>query len=64
MKIQKLTITQDELNVAVQAFLKLQGVDLPVASCEKERSYSTEYTVEFVEPKDDAASPPAVEPAE
>jgi len=51
MRIQKLTITTAELCQAVQAYLVTQGVNLPVASVEKEFSYRDEFVVEFEEPK-------------
>ena len=64
MKIKKLTITQDELNHAVQSYLKTKGVDLPVESVHKEYSYSSEYVVEFVEPVKYAPAQATPEPAE
>ena len=59
MKIQKVTITEKELCIAVGDYLKTQGVNLPVASVEKDYSYSSCYTVEFVE-KEDAPAPKPV----
>ncbi len=62
MKIKKLTITKEELNIAVQAYLKTQVIDLPVESVEKDYSYHSDYTVEFVEAV--KAAPPQPEPVE
>jgi len=56
MKIQKVTITENELCKAVEAYLATQGVSLPVESVRKEYSYSGAYTVEFVEPEQERAS--------
>lgn len=47
MKIKKLTITDGELAIAVEAYLKTQGVSVPVESVERQYSYSSEWTVEL-----------------
>lgn len=49
MKIKKLTITDAELYLAVEAYLKTQGVSCPVESVDKEYSHRTEWNVEFKE---------------
>jgi hypothetical protein len=50
MKIQKLTITQNELNEAVHVYLTGLGVSLPIEDVDKEYSYHTIYTVTFKDP--------------
>jgi hypothetical protein len=47
MKIKKLTITDGELAIAVGAYLKTQGVSVPVESVGREYSYSSDWTVEL-----------------
>lgn len=57
MNIQKLTITQDELNEAVQDWLKKKGISIPVESCSRQYSWG-EYTVELKEPEATIAPAP------
>ncbi len=56
MKIKKCTVTTDEVKIAIQAYLKTQGVDLPVQSIERTYTYGSQWEIEFVEPVE--AAPP------
>lgn len=60
MKIKKLTITEKELNLAVESWLATQGVILPVERVFKEYSYESCFTVDFVE-KDEPKPTPTPE---
>lgn len=60
MKIQKLTISDEELKEAVQAFLKTKGLDLPIHSVTKPYSWQTESEVTF-EFEVEAKPPPSPE---
>ncbi len=57
MKIKKLTIDEKEIATAVEAYLKTQGVNMPVHSVSKPYNYSTEYEVVFKFEVDDAVPP-------
>ena len=50
MKIQKLTITDDEMREAVRQWLTKHGISLPVDEVAKPYSHYTYYEVTFVEP--------------
>jgi hypothetical protein len=50
MKIEKLTITQKELNEAVGAWLTLRGITIPVENMEKNYGSYGGYKVELQEP--------------
>jgi len=47
MTIEKLKITEKELNEAVQCFLKQRGIDVLVESVHKEYSYSSQWSVDM-----------------
>lgn len=49
MKITKLSITQDELNLAVQSYLSTRGISLPVKEVKKAYDYEDSYYVKFKE---------------
>jgi hypothetical protein len=58
MKINKLIISQDELNQAVQLWISSKGFSLPVLSVIKEYSFQDDYLVELdTEPRVPAAVP-------
>jgi hypothetical protein len=50
MNIEKLTITQQELNEAIGAWLALRGITIPVENVEKNYGSYGGYKVELQEP--------------
>jgi hypothetical protein len=64
MQIEKVTITDKELNEAVEAWIKTKGIQVPVERVHKAYSYSSEWTVDFVDQKPPKPPPPAVETTE
>lgn len=50
MKIESVTITQEELNSAVETFLKFNGIFLPIENCKQRYSYGDDYEVTFKKP--------------
>ena len=57
MKVTKCTITKAELNVAVEVYLKTQGINLPIESVEQQYSHGGDYVIKFVEPEVKPAPP-------
>jgi hypothetical protein len=64
MTIVNCNISEKELCIAVQAFLKTQGVDMPVQKVTKTYRSGGGYDVEFEEPEPAAAPPSPGEMAE
>jgi hypothetical protein len=63
MKIKELTITTEELNSAVHAYLRTQGITLPVKEVRKRYSFDEDWHVEFVDPDKKVVEPePETEP--
>ena len=60
MKIEKLTITHDELKQAVEAYLATQGVKCPIEDLERRYTYGKTWEVTFID--EVKASMPAIEP--
>jgi len=63
MKIKELTITTEELNSAVHAYLQKQGIHLTVQEVRKEYSFDVDWNVKFVDPDKKVVEPePETEP--
>jgi len=57
MKIKELTITTEELNSAVHAYLRNQGIHLTVQEVRKEYSFDVDWNVKFVDPDKKVVEP-------
>ena len=57
MKIKELTISTAELNSAVHAYLRTQGITLPVKEVRKRYSFDEDWHVEFVDPDKKVVEP-------